>query len=96
VRDYASVVELAYGLQAQVDFDFYNMTTLGKTKKVQFLTFVLSRSRYKYILFSGISFTTTSVINAHESAFQAIKGCPVEIVCDQYRLFMVSENLGIL
>jgi transposase len=73
VRDYASVVELAYGLQAQVDFGFYNMTTLGKNKKVQFLTFVLSRSRYKYILFSDIPFTTTSVINAHESAFQAIK-----------------------
>lgn len=94
-RDYACVAELAYGLQAQVDFGFYNMTTtLGKTKKVQFFTFVLSRSRYKYILFSDTPFTTTSVINAHESAFQAIKGCPVEIVYDQDRLFMVSENLG--
>lgn len=94
-REYACVPELPYGLQAQVDFGFYTMaTTLGKTKKVQFFTFVLSRSRYKYILFSDTPFTTTSVINAHESAFEAIKGCPVEIVYDQDRLFMVSENLG--
>ncbi len=94
-RDYACVPELPYGLQAQVDFGFYNMaTTMGKTKKVQFFTFVLSRSRYKYILFSDTPFTTTSVIEAHERAFQAIKGCPVEIVYDQDRLFMVSENLG--
>jgi transposase len=94
-RDYVCVAELAYGLQAQVDFGFYNMaTTLGKTKKVQFFTFVLSRSRYKYILFSDTPFTTASVIVAHELAFQAIKGCPVEIVYDQDRLFMVSENLG--
>ena len=94
-RDYACVPELPYGLQAQVDFGFYNMaTTLGKTKKVQFFTFVLSRSRYKYILFSDTPFTTASVINAHESALQAIKGCPVEIVYDQDRLFIVAENLG--
>jgi len=58
VRDYVSVPELAYGLQAQVDFGFYNMkTTLGKTQKVQFFTFILARSRYKYILFSDIAFT---------------------------------------
>ena len=69
-------------------------TTLGRTKKVQFFTFVLSRSRYKYLLFSDTPFTTASVIAAHELAFQAIKGCPVEIVYDQDRLFMVSENLG--
>lgn len=95
VRDYFCVPELPYGLQAQVDFGFYNMSTsLGKTKRVQFFTFVLSRSRFKYILFSDCPFTTASVIKAHELAFQAINGCPVEIVYDQDRLFMVSENLG--
>jgi transposase len=95
VRDYATVAELPYGQQAQVDFGFYNMTTsLGKTKKVQFFTFVLSRSRYKYILFSDLPFTTQSVIEAHELAFAAIQGCPQELVYDQDRLFMVSENGG--
>jgi hypothetical protein len=95
VRDYFCVPELAYGLQAQVDFGFYNMSTsLGKTKRVQFFTFVLSRSRFKYILFTDQPFTTASVIHAHELAFAAIDGCPREIVYDQDRLFIVSENLG--
>lgn len=95
VREYSCVAELPYGQQAQVDFGFYNMaTTLGKTKKVQFFTFVLSRSRYKYIYFSDTRFTTASVIESHERAFKAIGGCPVEIVYDQDRLFIVDENLG--
>jgi len=94
-RDYSSVPELPYGQQAQVDFGFYNMsTTQGRTKKVQFFTFVLARSRYKYIYFSDTPFTTESVIDAHEKAFQFIEGQPLEIVYDQDRLFMVSENLG--
>jgi transposase len=95
VREYACVPELPYGLQGQVDFGFYNMkTTLGKIKKVQFFTFVLSRSRYKYIFFSDIPFNTEMVITAHEKAFEFIGGCPDELVYDQDRLFMVSENLG--
>jgi hypothetical protein len=95
VREYACVPELPYGLQAQVDFGFYNMkTTLGKVKKVQFFTFVLSCSRYKYVRFDDRPFTTETVIDAHEKAFGFIKGQPLEIVYDQDRLFMVSENLG--
>ncbi len=95
VREYASVPELPYGLQAQVDFGFYNMkTTLGKTQKVQFFTFILSRSRYKYVLFKDLSFTTPLVIDAHESAFEFVNGRPDEIVYDQDTLFMVSENHG--
>lgn len=95
IREYACVPELDYGLQGQVDFGFYTMkTTLGKTRKVQFFTFVLSRSRYKYILFSDTPFTTASVIAAHEKAFEFLKGRPVEIVYDQDRLFLVDENLG--
>ena len=64
VRDYFCVPELDYGLQAQVDFGFYNMPTMqqGKTRKVQFFTFVLSRSRFKFILFSDTPFTKATVI----------------------------------
>lgn len=69
-------------------------TTTGKVKKVQFFTFVLARSRYKYILFTDTPFTSETVIYAHEKAFEFIKGIPGEIVYDQDRLFMVSENLG--
>lgn len=89
------VPELSYGLQGQVDFGFYNMTTtLGKTRKVQFFTFVLSRSRYKYVLFQDTPFTTQDVIRAHELAFRYMGGCPGELVYDQDRLLMVSENMG--
>jgi transposase len=94
-RDFQMVGELPYGDQAQVDFGFYNMTTTqNRQKKVQFFTFVLSRSRYKFVLFSDIPFTTAMVIHAHEQAFSFISGLPREIVYDQDRLFMVSENLG--
>ena len=96
VRDYFCVPELDYGLQAQVDFGFYNMPTMqqGKTRKVQFFTFVLSRSRFKFILFSDTPFTTATVIDAHELAFETIGGCTAMIVYDQDRVLMVAENLG--
>jgi transposase len=95
VRDYAMVPELPYGVQGQIDFGFYSMTTtLGKTKKVQFFTFVLSRSRYKFIYFQDSPFTTQDVIRAHELAFKYMGGIPNELVYDQDRLFMVSENFG--
>lgn len=94
-RDFQMVAELPYGEQAQVDFGFYNMiTTRGKQKKVQFFTFILSRSRYKFVVFSDVPFTTAMVVAAHEQAFRFIGGLPREIVYDQDRLFMVSENLG--
>lgn len=94
-REYAAVAELPYGKQAQVDFGFYNLkTTTGKTKKVQFFTLVLARSRFKYVLFSDHPFDGEAVILAHEKAFEFIKGVPEEIVYDQDRLFIVSENLG--
>jgi transposase len=95
VRDYTMVAELPYGVQGQVDFGFYNMaTTLGKTRKVQFFTFVLSRSRYKFVLFQDSPFSTQDVIEAHELAFKYIGGIPKELVYDQDRLFIVSENFG--
>lgn len=89
------VPELDYGLQGQADFGFYNMkTTLGKIKKVQFFTLVLSRSRYKYVFFSDTPFTVISVIEAHEKAFRYLGGRPKELVYDQDRLFLIDENLG--
>ncbi len=94
-RDYMAVEELPYGLQGQADFGFYNMrTTTGGSKKVQFFTFVLSRSRYKYVLFSDTPFTCELLVEAHEKAFEFLGGVPGEVVYDQDRLMMVSENLG--
>jgi len=94
-REYMAVEELPYGRQGQADFGFYNMrTTTGGSKKVQFFTFVLSRSRYKYVFFSDTPFTCDLLVEAHERAFRFLGGIPGEVVYDQDRLMMVSENLG--
>lgn len=94
-RQYLVVEELAYGKQAQVDFGEYNMrTSSGKRVKVYFFTLVLSRSRYKYIWFTEKPFTSNLSIQAHELAFAYIHGIPDEIVYDQDKVFIVSENSG--
>lgn len=94
-RDFQMVAELPEGQQAQVDFGFYNMrTTDGKTKKVQFFCLVLSRSRYKYVVFTDTPYTSETVVKAHEQAFEYLGGIPRELVYDQDRLFLVNENLG--
>src|SRR5690606_35090132 len=95
VRDYAIVPGPPHGVQGQGDCGIYNMaTTLGRADKVQCCTFVLSRSRNKLILVQAIPFTTQDVIQAHELAFEYMGGIPKELVYDQDRLFMVSENFG--
>lgn len=94
-RQYFVVEELAYGKQAQVDFGEYNLrTSTGSRVKVFFFTLVLSRSRYKYIWFTDQYFTSNLAIQAHESAFAYIQGVPDEIVYDQDKVFVVSENRG--
>lgn len=94
-RQHQVVEELPYGKQAQVDFGQYNMrTSTGKRVKVFFFTFVLSRSRYKYLWFIDTYFTTDLAIQAHELAFRYINGVPDEIVYDQDKVFIVTENSG--
>lgn len=49
-RQHQMVEETPYGHQAQVDFGVYNMrSSLGHRVKVFFFTFLLSRSRFKYV-----------------------------------------------
>lgn len=94
-REYQMVAELPYGKQAQVDFGEYNMrTSLGGRVKVFFFTMVLSRSRYKYVWFADRHFTTELAIFAHQKAFEFIGGVPDEVVYDQDKLFIISENGG--
>jgi len=94
-RDFCIIEELAYGRQAQVDFGEYNMRDgQGKRVKVYFFTMVLSRSRYKYVYYSLSPFTSALAIYAHLKAFAYFGGVPKEIVYDQDRVFLVSENLG--
>ncbi|MFN6945718.1 MAG: IS21 family transposase [Cytophagaceae bacterium] len=94
-RQYQLVEELSYGKQAQVDFGEYNMrTSTGSRVKVFFFTMVLSRSRYKYVWFTDRYFTSELAIQAHEQAFEYIQGVPDEVVYDQDKVFIVSENGG--
>lgn len=94
-RDYFPIEELPFGYQAQVDFGLYNMRlTSGRQKKVWFFAMVLSRSRYKFVLFSDKAFTTTTVCQAHEQAFGYFGGITKVVVYDQDRTMMVDENLG--
>ena len=94
-RDYEAVEELPYGQQAQVDFGEYNLrNSLRKRIKVWFFTMVLSRSRYKYVLFSGTPFTSFSAIEALEKAFAFFWGITKEIVYDQDKVFLADENKG--
>jgi transposase len=94
-REFIQVQELLYGKQAQVDFGEYNMTDAdGKRKKVYFFAMVLSRSRYKFTIFSDHPFTAASAIEAHEKAFRFFGGYPGELVYDQDKVLLVDENKG--
>jgi len=94
-REYCIVEELAYGKQAQVDFGEYNMRDgQGKRVKVYFFTMVLSRSRFKFAFHSLTPFTSALTVYAHIKAFEYFGGIPKEIVYDQDKVLMVSENLG--
>ena len=69
-REYSQVEQLPYGQQSQVDFGEYNMTDVdGQRKKVYFFAMVLSRSRFKFVIFNEHPFTTETTVEAHEAAF---------------------------
>lgn len=94
-RQYNQVEELPYGQQAQVDFGQYNMTDVdGQRHKVYFFAMVLSRSRFKFVIFDDHPFTTETAIAAHEAAFAFFDGIPCELVYDQDKLLLVNENKG--
>jgi transposase len=95
IREYFPIEELPYRQQAQVDFGEYNMRfENGNRKKVWFFAMVLSRSRMKYIWFSGTHFTAETVSEAHEKAFAFFDGIPTIVVYDQDRTMVVDENMG--
>jgi hypothetical protein len=94
-RQFQSIEELPYGQQAQVDFGEYNMRRSNEGRvKVFFFALVLSRSRFKYVWFTDTPFTSQLAIEAHEQAFEYIKGVPDGIVYDQDKVFIVNENKG--
>ena len=94
-RDFGRIEELPFGKQAQVDFGQSNMTTdEGTRKKIYFFAMVLSSSRQKYVVYRDSPFTTRAVVDAHEQCFVFFKGVVEQIVYDQDKLMLVSENHG--
>lgn len=95
MRQYEAVEELPMGRQMQVDFRETKLRhSEGYLVRLWFITFVLSRSRYKYTKWQDRPFTTADVVHAHEEAFEFYGGLPEEIVYDQDHLLLTSENHG--
>lgn len=95
VRQYEEVAELPFGFQAQVDMgqkmmkDQYN-----KNVKVYVFAMVMSNSRQKFSYFQAHPFTSEDFVTAHDLAFKYFGGRTAEIVYDQDRVMVVSENNG--
>lgn len=95
IRQYTEVAELPYGFQAQVDLGQKNIKDpYGRKVKVYIFAMVLSCSRYKFVCFQLEPFTAETFIQAHDRAFRFFGGRPSEIVYDQDRVMVVSENHG--
>lgn len=79
----------------QVDFgETKQHTPKGEGIKLYFISFVLSHSCYKMVMWLDRSFTTSDVLWAHEKAIEILGGMPEEIVYDQDHLILVHENAG--
>jgi len=91
IRTYAKVPELPFGRQMQLDFGQY---TCRSGLKLFIFAGVLSASRYKYVIFQDHPFRTTEVIDHLLDCFDYFGGIPKELVIDQDRLMVVSENAG--
>lgn len=95
LRQYGENPDLPFGYQAQVDMGQKVMKDEhGKSVKVYIFAMVLSSSRYKYVCFQTEPFTAKTFVEAHDRAFRFYGGRPSEIVYDQDRVMVVSENGG--
>ena len=95
IRQYTESIETPLGFQAQVDMGVKTMTDpYGKKVKVYIFAMVLSSSRYKFMCFQREPFTAQTFCKAHDCAFKYFGGRPCEIVYDQDRVMVVSENGG--
>lgn len=94
-RIYQAIPDPPMGQQAQIDFgQTKQKKTDGSMVTLNFICFVLSHSRYKYVEWLDRPFTTKDVIRSHENAFQYFGGIPYELIYDQDSLLVVSENAG--
>lgn len=91
IRLYQDVEELPYGQQLQLDFGEQRIDT---GEKVYIFATVLSASRFKYVSVQSRPFRTVDVIEHLLNCFDIIGGIPKEIVIDQDKVMVVSENDG--
>lgn len=95
LRQYGENPDLPFGYQAQVDLGQKVVKDAnGRPVKIYIFAMVLSCSRYKYVCFQLEPFTAQTFIQAHDKAFRFYGGRPSEIVYDQDRVMVVSENGG--
>ena len=90
-RLYTKVPELPFGKQMQLDFGRYRCRS---GLRLYIFAALLSASRYKYVIFQGQPFRMLDVIRLFLEAFDYFGGRPEELVIDQDRLMVVSENAG--
>ncbi|MBM3285411.1 MAG: transposase [Candidatus Aminicenantes bacterium] len=90
-RLYNKVPELPFGRQMQLDFGRYRCRS-GLVLYI--FAAVLSASRYKYMVFQGQPFRTLDVIRHLLDCLDYFGGRPEELVIDQDRLMVASENAG--
>ncbi len=94
-RVFEKLPDVDFGKEAQVDFgETWLQTKQGGRKKVHFFTMVLSRSRYKYVVFDERPFTSQTSSDVHHLAFAYFEGIPKAIIYDQDSVFLYDENLG--
>lgn len=91
VRLYSKVPELPFGRQMQLDFGRHRCRG-GLVLYI--FTALLAASRTKYVIFQDQPFRTIDVIRHLLDTFDYFGGRPEELVIDQDRLMVVSENAG--
>lgn len=91
IRVYGRVPEFPFGKQLQLDFGEY---TTASGLRLYIFASVLSASRYKYVAFQRMPFTTLDLIRHLLDCFDYIGGIVEELVIDQDKVMVVSENHG--
>jgi hypothetical protein len=91
LRIYTKVPELPFGQQMQLDFGQHRCLS---GLRLYIFAAVLSASRYKYVIFQDHPFRTAEVVDHLLSCFSYFGGVAEELVIDQDRLLVVSENAG--
>ena len=95
LRQYQAISDPPFGYQAQVDLGTIILKdTFANNIRLYCIAIVLSKSRYKFAEWFDHPPKTADFINFHEKAFRYFNGMPKEIVYDQDRLLIVSENYG--